>query len=701
MSTMASHAWSDLRCEWNKFLASNRWALKFPALWHAVRTFITAMMALYLCFAFQIKNPVASCITVLIVANPMPGDVWQKAFYRLLGTLIGAFMGVLFIAMFPQNPPMLLLTYSIWMGICMFITLLIRNYRAYCAMLAGFTVGIVIFPGADLHPEMIFDTAMNRAAGVLVGVICTAIVSSLLSPQATAKSERKRTADILRELMRYTLASLTAPEFTTKDLFRKQHDLRQKIAALDTFTEYTAAESLDRSYRVDRRRSVIVGFYDCLTSIAGMLDALQAIPQHSIHIETQLNAFCHELRRMLAVGYLTEKELRSRNLNLIALRQSIQENPPTNDFDRLVLRDRLSELIDAFASTMTYMLPANPARMQRNEGYLEYHVDWIHAARRGLGAVLSVWFLGLLWKVTGWANGGFMLMLGVPVTMIFARRERSDLDVIMFTKGAGIAVVIVLFEMLFIFPHLESFLGLALAIAPVFITTVFLAPRPEINFVAFSMTLYYLCLLWVTNPMTYDMLSLFNQITAVVGATAIPIFIHRVLLPPNPKRHAQELIDDILHDLQILLRGKHPVEVQFWETRMQDRLIRLASYQKAAQLSQEGWLKSGFSILRMGREIIRLRNLEQQIAHVPEAAGTLRETLRVWRENLFQPTRSREAALKASGHLHQQMIGKQPKTQWHLAAASTSLNEIAMLIEREHLFLTLTPKRVKEFKSAT
>lgn len=699
---MVAHAWGDLRCEWKKILADLRLTGKLPALWHAVRTFFTAMLALYLCFVFQIASPVSSCITVLIVANPMPGDVWQKAFYRFAGTAVGAVMAVVFTALFPQTPPLLLLTYSIWMGICMFLALLIRNYRAYSAMLAGFTVGIVIFPGVDLHPEIIFDNAMNRAAGVLVGVLCTAIVSSLLSPQATARSEKERTAHILRKLMRFTLASLTAPEISDKELIRQRHTLRENIAALDVFTEYTAAESLDRSYRVERRRSTIVGFYDCLTSLASMMDALKSIPDHSKQIEGQLNAFCHELRRMLAAGhFLSEQELRSRNLNLIALRQSIQENPPTDDFNRLYLRDRLSELIDAFTSTITYMLPPNPGRIAKNEGYLEYHRDWIHAARRGLGAILSVWFLGLLWKVTGWPNGGFMLMLGVPVTMIFARRERSDLDVIAFTKGALLASAITILEMLFVFPHISGFLGLALAIAPVFITTVFLAPRPEINFVAFSMSLYFLCLLWVTNPMTYSMQELFNQITAVVGATAIPIFIHRVVLRPNPKRHAHELIQDILNDLQLLLRGKNPTSEALWESRMQDRLVRLASYQRAARLSAEGWLSSGFSILRMGREIIRLRNLEKLITNVPEASDTLRETLRNWRENLFQPSSAYQAAIAASAHLHRQMPGKKQKTQLHLAQASTSLNEIAMLIEREHHFLTLTRKRVKESKSAT
>lgn len=664
---------------------------------HALQTFLTSMLAMFLCFLFQVEHPVTAAITVFLVANPMPGQVWSKAFYRALGTIVGSVMAVIFTSLFAQMPHIFLLAFSIWMGLCMTLAILVRNFRAYGAILAGFTVGLTVFPTINTAPQMIFHTAMDRSLAVLIAVAVTAVISSLMEPKATEKLVKRRTGHTFRKLIRHALSSLTAPDTTEAEIIRARQTLRNDIAALDSLVEFAAAESFEHSYHLDRRRATLLGFYRTLTALASMIDALKEVSAHNKVFETDLNALCHELRRLLAAGHtLSEQELRFRNLNLIALRQRILDNPPEDDFDQLRLRDRLCALIDGFTATMTAMLPPIPGKVVKNESYIEHHLDWGHAARTGLRATLAVWILGLVWITTGWPGGGMMMMLSVPMTVAMSLGLRPDLGIIQFIKGTSLACLLAFIELMYIIPMAHNFVMLMIAIAPVFLICSYFAPTPRSNFFAFSTLLYFLALLWPQNPQNFNMGTTLNHMLAVLGATTIPLFIHRVVLPANPKRQAHHLVVDVLNDLQILLRGKEPVSMHAWESRLQDRMVRLASYLRASHLMQENWMRSSFAILRIGREIIRLRNIEQNLREIPQAHDAVHNVLHHWRKNMFHQDSSHEVAVQAAEFLHQMMAGKPPKTRRNLALASMSLHEIAMLMNREKTHLRQFGKKVTE-----
>ena len=63
------------------------------------RTFGAGMLALFIALALGLDEPKWSLMTVYIVAQPLGGMVLAKGIYRLLGTLAGAAMAVLLVAM--------------------------------------------------------------------------------------------------------------------------------------------------------------------------------------------------------------------------------------------------------------------------------------------------------------------------------------------------------------------------------------------------------------------------------------------------------------------------------------------------------------------------------------------------------------------------------------------------------------------------
>jgi hypothetical protein len=116
---------------------------KLPAPWgHVTRAVLGVWIALYLAYFLQLDGPYWAASTVRLVAHPVRGALISKSQWRLLGTAVGAVAMVTLMAAFPQEPVLFLAGVSLWLGISTFIASLLRYFRAYGAVLAGYTNGI-------------------------------------------------------------------------------------------------------------------------------------------------------------------------------------------------------------------------------------------------------------------------------------------------------------------------------------------------------------------------------------------------------------------------------------------------------------------------------------------------------------------------------------------------------------------------------
>src|SRR6266446_10866759 len=130
----------------------------------AAKTTASALLALWIAFAFNLDQPKWTLLTVFIVAQPQSGLVLAKSFYRIIGTLVGAAGALLLVSLFAQERVLFLGTLAVWIGLCTFASLLARNFAGYGFVLAGYTVAIVGIPGA-LDPGNAFffnDTAATE-----------------------------------------------------------------------------------------------------------------------------------------------------------------------------------------------------------------------------------------------------------------------------------------------------------------------------------------------------------------------------------------------------------------------------------------------------------------------------------------------------------------------------------------------------------
>ncbi|ENR00586.1 hypothetical protein H721_02826 [Brucella ovis IntaBari-2006-46-332] len=119
-----------------------------PKFWDVVfslKTFAAAMLALWIGLMANLPNPYWSVAAVYIVAHPLSGATTSKGFYRLIGTIIGGAVTVVFVPHLVNSPEILTLAIGLWMGLCLVISLLDGMPRSYLFMLAGYPVAIASF----------------------------------------------------------------------------------------------------------------------------------------------------------------------------------------------------------------------------------------------------------------------------------------------------------------------------------------------------------------------------------------------------------------------------------------------------------------------------------------------------------------------------------------------------------------------------
>src|SRR5260221_14769218 len=126
----------------------------------AAKTTASALIALLIAFTFNLDQPQWALLTVFIVSQPQSGLVLAKSFYRIIGTLIGAAVALLLVALFAQERMLFLGVLALWIGVCTFGSQYARNFAAYSFVLSGYTAAIVGIPAAlEAHNAFYIATA--------------------------------------------------------------------------------------------------------------------------------------------------------------------------------------------------------------------------------------------------------------------------------------------------------------------------------------------------------------------------------------------------------------------------------------------------------------------------------------------------------------------------------------------------------------
>lgn len=509
----------------------------------AVRIWIAAVVALLVSFWLQLGAPTSAMLTVMILAEPTRGQALAKAGYRLIATILGVFVSIAIVGLLSQTRDLLLVAFASWMGLCIYACSLLDGYRAYAAVLSGYTVAFIAIQQIDT-PLSVFEAGMDRGAAIAVGVLSITVVNDLLlAPDRHTQVESQLQA-LLRRVRGYA-QSVIRGEVTDELAVALQI---REIVALRPDISSLAAESSSGPIRSAAARSAMVALVAELHAVR----ALAALPAVSDPA----------LRKKLTLMFDSNGEAA---LQLLAGDDGVDLSSTIpasfkQALRTLARRDRevrlhLSALHSAVRPPRSWQAPLY--RCQRI------------AIQNGIRAAVCVGAASLIFVVAGWSSASSALSL-VAVTLGLgattpAPRAFTALGFI----GAPIAVALAGVLEFFVLNGVSDFLLLAISLAPFLIGAALLAtlPNPFVSGLGKVNLIFISAVLAASNPQTYNPQSfLFTSLFTCV-ATAL-LFSLQCLIPPvSDGQRRGWLLASAKRDLRLLAgrtgRGYAPEEETF------------------------------------------------------------------------------------------------------------------------------------------
>lgn len=444
----------------------------------ALKTFSSAMLAYYISCWLGLDNPFWSMATAFIISQPFSGALRSKAVYRFFGTIIGGCAAVIMVPLFVNAPLLLCLAMALWIGCCLYISLLDRSARAYCFMLSGYTAGIIGFPAVQ-DPGHIFQIALTRCEEITLGIACTTMIGTLIFPRGMGPVLARRITSWVEPGIIWASAAL-AGEGNSEPARHAQRRLAFEatdIGMMISQLSYDTSHLQNAVRQVTRLRMYVISLMPILSAIAPRVAELRRIDGISSTLQAALN----HVESWVKSGKTEGAE---------ALLREIQALPKDEtSWGGLVqagLAIRLEELIRiALHSRLMRQLvldnrpvPTSPALKADYIATIRQTRDHKMAFFSAFSASLSILLVCFVWIESGWVYGaGAAVAVAIACSFFAAQDDPAPAILkmlLMFVFVIG-GVFIYVFAIL---PGVSTFETLYIALLPAGLMIGLLVARP-------------------------------------------------------------------------------------------------------------------------------------------------------------------------------------------------------------------------------
>jgi len=601
MSEAAERAPSPL----DRALAFAERIVPAPAAWaFAVRIWLAMVLALYAAFWLQLEGASSAMVCVAILAQPKRGQALSKALYRFLGTLVGAAVAIVLIALFAQDRVLLLVSCATWLMLCVFTAHFLQDTRAYGAMLSGYTVAIIAVAHIDA-PQSVFDAALDRVAAITVGIVAITFINDALASPSTWRALLGPLDDALaatRAFARDTLATGDPGSERTAALIRRIAVMRGDASAI-------AGELDDGPNRAAGARSAIAALYVMAASARAFRAAADRLanPEAVADARAQCLALTRDEAKAAPVAERLRDDLAGRIGQGAAGLDEVLALQRAVDFARNA----------AFAQDGAAAL-ATGSRPLRDVP-LPTHRDLPVALRGAARVGIAFGTTALLLILAGWPATSFALVQVASTCALSAINPNPKA----FARGvligmplAALCAGLVLYGLL---TGVQGFPLLAIAIAPVVFAACFLSLNPPTFGVGFILLVFFPVLLSPSNPQTYDPQTFLSNALLVVIAAFILFVTVRVVLPIPAARHRAFALDSARRALVDALAGEGG-DATTRTSLNSDRLLQFAQWSSASGAVRAASLDRAFDLARMEAAAARAHAQLRDLANAPAPA---------------------------------------------------------------------------------
>ncbi|OLL30379.1 FUSC family protein [Burkholderia sp. SRS-W-2-2016] len=613
--------------------AALEWARTDGLTWvYIAKALAACFLALGVAMKLDLPQPRTAMTTVFIVMTPQSGAVFAKSFYRICGTLVGLVVMLALIGLFAQQPELFIISTAIWVGICTAGAARNRNFRSYGFVLAGYTAALIGIP-ASQHPDGAFLSALTRVAEVVIGIICAGAVSGLVFPQFAGLQMRSTVRARFSAFVEYVSASLAGRNDRAQIEATNARFIADIVGfeAARSVAVFEGPDSRMRGGRLARLNSEFMTASTRFHALHQLMNRLRANGSAGASVAiAALEPYFREIAPLLAKSgepvlsaadaahaaaqldtYKTELPKRVRST-----RAELESHPdaPLLEFDTAAeLLYRFIDDLYQYAATYASLAVDTHARERWIERY-EPKTNAIASGVAGLRAAIVMMVLGAFWIATAWPSGS-TLVLNAAATCALASSAPNPKR-IAFQMGAGtlLATFTGMLAVFGVYPHIDGFALLCVALTPFLLLGVFMTTRPQLAGYGMGYCIFFCFLAGPDNVVHYDPSAFMNDALALVLSMLVSSIAFAVLLPPSTPWLRKRLLVDLRRQVVVAGRaGLARVRSRF-ESGARDLMFQINALSPDEPDTKRDTLRWLFSVLEVGNAVIDLR---REVATLP------------------------------------------------------------------------------------
>lgn len=503
-----------------------------------LRTWLAMMLALYVAFWMQLDGASSAAVTVGILALPTRGQVFGKALYRVIATVIGVVASIVMAGLFNEIRTLFVVALAGWLALCVFAAGWLDGDRASAAVLSGFTVAIVAMANID-SPQDTFSSSINRGAAIMIGIVAVTLVSDLFRAPDLLPTLLGKIDTIHRDVKNFALRTLESDAPDPVEVAR----LFGRISALRADVVTLPLESIAGRTRAAAARQA-------LSALVGEVRAARILASTFQATGEDRHAWRARIAEALHGGGVHAEKLLDHCASVI--------HDQTGDVARLIAARGATALITEDRRVVESLCDVESGRGPgRGPGLPVYHSGRA-AARNALRVFIAVLLSATVLVLSGWPSTTFALVLVAALASIAATTPNPW----RFAVGTLIAMPVVAavagVTEFIVLDGVDAFPLLAIAmLVPIMVCCLLMTSgNPKLMPVGTSMVFFLPLVLSPSNPQSYDPQSFLTTSVLCISAAIILAVALATLLPTSDGRRRRWMLGAVRRECRDAVAGR-------------------------------------------------------------------------------------------------------------------------------------------------
>jgi uncharacterized membrane protein YccC len=592
----------------------------------ASKTFLAAMLALYIAFSLGLERPYWAMASAYIASQPLSGATRSKAVYRLVGTLAGASAAVALVPALVDSPPLLSLALALWVAGCLYLSLLDRTPRSYACMLAGYTAAIIGFPSVAT-PGAMFETALTRVEEIAIGVTLASVVASVIFPRPVGPALITRIDGWLANARNWSVDALSNHDITAAPVRRLAAD-GVEINLLASQLSYDAIAWETQHFGLLRARMIML--VPVLASITDRMSALRTtMPEPAATLAADLADWVDAapgeppqplLSRIDALeasvapradwsaSLLTSLLMRMRELTQILT-------------DCATLRRQLATAGRPDATELLFAPEASAAPM--------WHRDYGMALLSALACATAILLCCTAWIATAWSQGAVATEMVAVACSFFAAQDDPVPAIMQFLVWSVVGVTVDGILLFGVLPAVSGFPTLMLVLAPPFLIGSVLVALPATTRGGMAFTANAATFLALEDAYDARFTSFVNGALGFLLGLALAAIVTRLIRSVGAGFSARRLLRVIWLEVAVAAETRGRRDRARYAGIMLDRLGLIVP--RLAESEPGDGMADGLADIRVGFNIIDLRRARHAVMRpVRDRIDAMLDMLAAW-----------------------------------------------------------------------